>query len=163
MKKVLYFGIVLISILLGSHSINAVATISGTVTDSTTGRAIAGALVQAIKGNQVRYSTTTANDGTYTLAGIQPSNYTLTTSASGYQMQSIGVNPKNNQTTIVNSALIPNGGTITGTVTNATTSLPVPIAGATVAIFQGPTFIISTTTDGTGFYSVPNLAPGSYT
>lgn len=165
MKKVLY-GILFFGICFASHYVHATATISGTVTDATTGRSISGALVEAARGNTVRYSTNTVGDGTYTLANVQPSNYTLIVSASGYQAQSVGVNPKNNQITTVNIALIPHGGTLSGTVTNALTTLP--IAGAVVTIFEGTTFITSTTTDGSGFYSVPNpssaifLAPGNY-
>lgn len=138
----------------------AAATIQGTVRDSVTGQPISGALVEAVRGGQVRYSDTTAMDGTYSLTGIQPSNYTLVVSAPGYQTQSVGVKPKNNKITTVNFQLVPHGGQINGTVTDATTLLP--ISGATIRIFQGINLILTTTTNGTGFYSASHLAPGNY-
>ena len=136
------------------------ATITGTVTDSVTGLPISGALVEAVRGNQVRFSDTTGADGTYELSNVQPSNYTLVTSASGYQTAFVGVQPPNNEITVVDFALVPDGGEIAGTVTNASTLLP--IAGATVQIFQGANLIEETTTNGSGVYSVPDLAPGNY-
>lgn len=142
-----------------AHSLCATATIQGTVT-GTGGGAVSGALIQAIRGNQVRYSTTSDGSGAYTLAGIEPSNYTLVVLASGFQSQIVGVKPKNNQVTTVNFQLTPVGGTIAGTVVDSTTLLP--IVGAAVLLFDGLNFIESTTTDVTGAYSVPNLAPGSY-
>lgn len=143
-----------------SQYLAAAATIQGTVTDSITDLPISGALVEAIRGGQVRYSDTTAPDGTYSLTGVQPSNYNLEVRAPGYQTQSVGVNPKNNQITTVNFQLVPHGGEIDGTVTDAVTALP--ISSATIRIFQGTDLILTTTTSGTGSYSAPNLAPGNY-
>lgn len=136
------------------------ARIIGTVTDFTTSLPISGALVEAIRGNTVRYSDTTGVNGTYTLSNIQPSNYTLVFSAPGYQTRAIGVNPRNNQTTVVDISLVPIGGAISGTVTNAITSTPIP--GATVYIFQNSTLMATQITNGSGIYTVNNLAPGTY-
>lgn len=137
------------------------ATIAGTVTDSVTTLPISGALVEAIRGNSVRYSTTTAMNGTYTLSGIEPSNYTLVFSAAGYQTYSVGANPKNNQTLIVDAALVPIGGAIAGTVIDAMSLLP--IGGASVYIFKNGTLIDTQTTNGAGMYTAADLAPGDYT
>lgn len=142
------------------QSLFATATIEGVVTDSVTGLPISGALVEAIRGGVVRYSDTTDPDGSYLITGIEPSNYTLIISAPGYQTQPVGVNPRNNQITIVNIQLVPNGGTIDGTVTDAITTIP--ISGATIRIFQGTELIQTAMTDGLGFYSVADLAPGNY-
>ncbi|MCX5922732.1 MAG: carboxypeptidase regulatory-like domain-containing protein [Candidatus Dependentiae bacterium] len=160
MKKIFYYIMLFFCVCLAPHYASAAAIIAGTVTDSVTGLPISGALVEAFRGNQVRYSTTTIGDGTYSLSGIEPSVYTLIISAPGYQTQSVGVNPRNGQVTIVDIALVPNGGTISGTVTNAITTLP--IAGATIEVFQDNTLIGQATTNGSGGYSVPNLAPGNY-
>ncbi len=121
---------------------------------------ISGALVNAIRGNTVRYSATTAANGTYTLSAINPGNYTLVFSASGYQTYAVGAKPENAQITIANASLVPNGGTISGIVTNSMTSMP--IADASVYIFQNKTLIASQTTNGSGVYTVSNLSPGSY-
>lgn len=104
------------------------ATITGTVTDSVTTLPISGALVEAIRGSTVRYSTTTAMNGTYTLSNIEPSNYTLVFSAAGYQTYSVGVNPNNNQTLVVDAALVPIGGAIAGTVIDAMSLMPMSIS-----------------------------------
>ncbi len=121
---------------------------------------ISGALVELLRGSTVRYSTTTAANGIYIIPNINPGNYTVLFSASGYQTYAVGAHPPNNQITIANASLIPNGGTIQGTVTNAMTSMP--IAGASVFIFQNRTLIASTTTNGSGTYTVDDLAPDSY-
>ena len=138
----------------------ATGTVEGAVTDSITSLPISGALVEAVKGNQVRYSDTTALDGSYSLTNVQPGNYTLIFSSPGYRTQTVGVKVKSNQTNTVDIELVPNGGTIDGTVTDAITTLPIP--GATVNIFQGTDLIQTATTNGIGFYSVPNLSPGNY-
>lgn len=160
MGKVFCFIFFFFCSFLVRQDLTADATIVGTVTDSITGFPISGALVEAIRGGQVRYSDTTASDGSYSLTGVQPSNYTLEVSASGYQTQSVGVNPKNNEITTVNFQLIQHGGEIDGIVIDASTTLP--ISGATVRILQGTNLILQTSTNGAGFYSAPNLAPGDY-
>ncbi|HSX26867.1 MAG TPA: carboxypeptidase regulatory-like domain-containing protein [Chlamydiales bacterium] len=141
------------------QSVNASGNFAGIVTDSVTGHPISGVLVIANKGNQQRGSTTTDENGTYLFSNLNPSNYTLIASEPGYRTQAIGARLANNETTIVNFALVPTGGTISGTVTNATS---VPISGASVEIFQGQTLITTATTDGSGAYSAPDLAPGVY-
>lgn len=160
MRSIFYYILFFFCACVIPQYLAAAATIEGTVKDSETGLPISGALVEATKGGQVRYSDTTASNGTYSLTGVQPSNYTLEVSAPGYQTQSVGVNPKNNQITTVNFQLVPHGGEIDGTVTDATTTLP--ISGATIRIFQGINLILTTTTNGAGFYSAPNLAPDNY-
>lgn len=137
----------------------ATGAIDGTVTDSVTHLPISGALVEAVKGGQVRYSDTTASDGTYSLPNVKTGNYTLVISAPGYRTQTVGVKVKNNQTSTVDIELVANGGTIDGTVTDTSST---PISGATIEIFQGTDLIQTAITDGVGFYSVPNLSPGNY-
>lgn len=136
------------------------AAIAGTVTDSVTTLPLSGALVEAIRGNSVRYSTTTALNGTYTLSNIEPSNYTLVFSAAGYQTYSVGANPNNNQTLIVDASLVPIGGAIGGTVIDAISMLP--IAGASIYIFHNGTLLDIQTTNGAGMYIASDLAPGNY-
>ncbi len=138
----------------------AVGTIDGTVTDSVTQLPISGALVQAVVGNQVIYSNITASDGTYTLTNVQPGNYTLIARASEHQTQTVGVTAENGQTVTVDIALVPGGGAILGTVTDAITTLP--ISGARVNGYQGTILLEGSTTTGSGFYSLPGFAPGDY-
>ncbi|MEN9343960.1 MAG: hypothetical protein RLZZ453_747, partial [Chlamydiota bacterium] len=134
--------------------------ISGIVTSQTTGNPISGATVQLIQGNQhVIATTTTASDGSYSIVGINPGQYTVNASASGFQNRSIGAKVNNGQTTLVNLALVPNPGTVSGQVTDFSTTLP--ISGATVQIFQNNVLVGSTTTNGSGNYTITGLAAGS--
>ncbi len=84
----------------------ATGTISGTVIDAETLDPIAGATVTADG-----YETTTAGDGTYTLADLPVGSYTVTASATGYVSQSKSAEVSDNQTTVVGFALTPSTAT----------------------------------------------------
>lgn len=143
--------------------VNASGSFAGTVTDSVRGNPISGVLIVATKGNQQRESTTTNANGTYLFSNINPGNFTIIASATDYETQAVGARLVNNQTTIIDFALLPTNGiisAISGTVIDAITTLP--ISGATINILQGTELIQTTTTNGVGFYSVSNLAPGNY-
>ncbi len=129
-------------------------TITGTVTDASTGAAITGAAVVA--GSSV---VTTDATGGYSIS-IAPSSYTVTASAAGHVTQSVaGIMVISGATTVQNFALTPviviANGTITGTVTDAVSTAA--IAGATVTAGSSVA-----TTDVTGGYSI-SIAPGTYT
>ncbi len=124
--------------------------LSGTVSDASTTRPIAGATVSAGTASAV----TDAN-GAYTIAGLAPGTYTATATASGYTSQSASVTLTAGTTTTQNFALAPNPGAITGTVTDAGTAAP--ISGATVSYSGG-----STTTNSSGVYTLANVTEGSY-
>jgi len=79
-------------------------TIAGTVKDNSN-NPLSGATVQTTSGG---YSTTTAGDGTYTLANVAPATYTVQASKTGYlTQQQINVVVTAGQTTTVNFALSP--------------------------------------------------------
>lgn len=160
MSRTLYLLFIFFCFCTMPQHLKATATIVGTVTDSLAANPIQNALIEAVRGGKVRYSDTTGADGTYSLSGIEPSNYTLVVSASNFQTQTVGVKPKNNQTTTVDFQIIPIGGTIEGIVIDEITTLP--ISGSTVRIFQGTNLIQQTQTNPSGFFSVPNLAPENY-
>ncbi len=159
-NKALYLIVVFFCACFAPQHVNASGNFAGTVTDSLTGLPVSGALIVATKGNQQRQTTTTAMDGTYSITNLNQANFTIIASQSGYQTQAIGARIINGVTNIVDFALVPDGGTISGTVTDAITTLP--IAGASVEIFHGQTLITTATTNGSGAYSAPNLAPGIY-
>ncbi len=157
MFRILFF---LLAGLFCTSSLAADGTISGTVTSQTTGNPISGATIQVIRGNHSIVGTTmTASDGSYSIAGINPGQYTVNVSASGFQTGSIGAKVSNGQVTIVNLALLPNPGTVSGQVTDSLTALP--ISGATVQVFQNNVLVGSTSTNGSGNYTIPDLALGS--
>jgi len=160
MKRLLYLIALFLCACFTPEYVNASGNLIGNVTDSVTGLPISGALVIVTKGNNQRGTTMTDVNGNYSFAHLSNGNYTVVASQSGYQTQASGARISNNNTTIVNFELVPEGGTISGTVTDTAS---VPIQGATVEIFQGSTLITTETTNFAGNYSAPNLAPGIYT
>lgn len=75
--------------------------IAGTVTNTKTKAAISGATVDCGPAG----STTTASNGTYSIASVPPGTYTCTASASGYKPKSASVTVNSGATTTVNFAL----------------------------------------------------------
>ncbi len=127
-------------------------TITGQVTDSSTGAAIPGAALSYSGG-----STTTNSSGNYTLSKVAPGTYTVTASANGHASRGSPVTVTSGNTVTLNFQLNPTAaGAITGQVTDSSTGAA--ISGATVSYSGG-----STTTDSSGNYTLSNVAPGSYT
>ncbi len=100
-------------------------------------------------------STTTAANGTYTLAGITPGTYTATYSKAGYVTQTPSVTITSGGTTTKNVTLVQVPGTLSGTVTSSTVGL----AGVTVSVPGNG----STTTAANGTYTLAGITPGTYT
>ena len=159
-RKSLLFLIFILQALLTPNSLEALADLTGTVVNEATGAPINGALVTAIRGNQIRGFDTTGSDGTYFIADLQPSNFTIVASASGFQTDAIGIKLDNNLVNFLNFSLIPNSGAIAGQVTEAATANP--ISNAQIKVFDRTILIRTTTTDANGNYSVPDLTPGNY-
>ena len=135
-------------------------SITGTVTDSVTHAAIAGATVSYPPGTGST-TTTTAGDGTYTLSNVFEGSYSVTTSATNYTPQTTTVTVSPGATTAQTFALVPQPGTITGTLTDSVTSAA--ISGATVS-YTGPGGSSGNTISGSdGTYSLVALPEGSYT
>jgi hypothetical protein len=132
-------------------------TISGTVTDANTSTQIAGASVST---SPATTTVTTNAVGNYTISNVSPASYTVTASASGYLTNSTGVTVTAGQTATANLALQPEAttGTISGTVTDEGTGLP--IVGASVSTQPATTTV---NTDGLGSYTISDVSPGSYT
>ena len=131
-------------------------TITGDVTDGTaTGNpAVPGAVVTCTCAGG---SATTDVNGNYTFADVAAGNYNLTVSAAGFVSQTVtGVSVSPGSTTTQN-VLLAEDGTISGTVTDATTSAPIAGAQVTCTCSTG-----STTTGGTGTYTLTGVVPGTY-
>ncbi|HET8643004.1 MAG TPA: carboxypeptidase regulatory-like domain-containing protein, partial [Pseudonocardiaceae bacterium] len=130
-------------------------TLTGLVTNATTGAPIVGATV-AVTG-PVNRNTTTDNTGRYTMT-LPVGTYTATASAFGFVSQSGSVSITQNTTTTRNFALTPAAaGSISGFVRD---TAGVAIAGATVTIVGSS--IPPATTSNTGAYSFPSVPFGSY-
>ena len=157
----------------------AAGSISGKVTDASTGAGIAGATV-----SDGPASATTDSTGAYTLAGVPAGTYTLTVSASGYGSGSQSVSVTSGQTTTANIALTKTAPTsntmwVAGVAFNASgpnlrvsvtvTSTVGPVGGAqlklTVACSSGGswTFSGSTSSSGAATFTMQKAPKGTYT
>ncbi|QAS52292.1 carboxypeptidase regulatory-like domain-containing protein [Halobacillus litoralis] len=136
-------------------------TLSGEVTDNTTGDPIEGASVQVIDQSGITIATAlTDGVGNYTIDNLPPGSYTVTISQSGYAAQTVGVIIVANGTTMLDAQLTLRAGVIQGTVENSNNQ---PISGAVVQLLLNGIAIASTLSDSSGQYTFPNLSPGNYT
>ena len=133
-------------------------TLTGVVTDQSTGLPLAAASVSASGPTSVTVST--GNDGRYTMT-LPVGTYSVSASKTLYNSRTVsGVVIATNQTTTVNLPLLPDFGTITGVVTRSTTGAP--IAGASITLFGGPGGSFRTTTDSQGRYTITRVQSGEY-
>ena len=143
--------------------------ISGTVRNAL-GTPIAGAQVSASRDGGGYGSTNAGADGTYVITALRPGNYRVRAGAPGYPSQYYDGTYDSSAATLVAANdgaetpgidfALPEGGKISGTVTNA---LGTPIAGAQVYASWdggGGYGYASTASDGT--YQVTGLMPGDY-
>ncbi|MCA1595548.1 MAG: carboxypeptidase regulatory-like domain-containing protein, partial [Chloroflexi bacterium] len=160
-------------------------TIAGQVTDAGTGKGIPGATVTVVNKpfSDIQFTTTTDANGNYTIsnvpttppsgpAGSTASSYIITFSAPGYQTFVVGDDPNANNktvitvtsqgTTIVNVALVPAKGGISGKVLDPSGA---PVSGAVVTATPKnlKTGLVSTTTGADGAFSFTNISPDTYT
>lgn len=132
-------------------------TLTGRVTDSLSGEALAGATVVAT--GPASASATTNASGVYSIV-VPAGTYSVTASLTLYQSGTVtGVVVPANGTATANLVLRPNFGTLTGRITNSVTGAGVP--GASITVFgAGGTF--RTTSDAAGNYTITRLPAGSY-
>jgi subtilisin family serine protease len=130
-------------------------TVSGTVTSST-GGPISGATV-SIQGSAL--TTTTNASGQYSIANVPAGSQTVAASAATFQSGTQSVTVTAGQTVTANMTLtpLPTTGSVSGTVTSSAGGA---VAGATVAV-QGSA--LSTTTNGSGQYTLNNVPQGAQT
>jgi YD repeat-containing protein len=145
-----------------SFSVTTVApgTVGGTVTRVTGGSVISGATVEVRQSGTLKSSVTTAANGTYSIANLDPATYEIRVLAAGFSSEVRSATVSANTTSTVNVALS-QPGSISGTITQANGTTP--IAGAAVTLYLGPVVKASTNTNGAGAYSLTSVAPGSYT
>ena len=128
-------------------------SISGTVTDASTGSPLTGATVSGAG------QATTSASGSYTLSSVAAGTYTITAAANGYQSSSQATSVTSGNTSTLNFALAQpvNGsnGSLVGKVTSAIDGHA--ISGAIVSYAGG-----SAVTDSSGAYQFASIAPGSY-
>lgn len=143
--------------------------ISGTITDASTTKPVAGACVSAYDSAGDSGYACSAQDGTYTIEGLPAStSYTVYFNASGYlgQWYNGQSSPANaskvtvslGQTTGSVSAALVLGGTITGKVTDLSGS---PLTNVNVSVWQGNAEVSSASTGFGGLYSINGLPAGA--
>ena len=142
-----------------NFSMVSYATVTGTITDATTGAPIAGATVSVTDATGA-HTAQAASDGTYTVTGISIGSASLTASATGYASQTGYQTVAGDQTYTDNISLYDLNATCTvqGVITNAKTLLPEPGVSVTLEGAQS-----STVTDANGFYTLLNVPLGNQT
>jgi YD repeat-containing protein len=136
-------------------------SIGGTVTRATGGAAVSGATVQALLAGIVKATATTATNGTYSTGNLDPATYDVRISASTFSPElRQGVTVTSNTTTTLNVTLF-QPGAANGVVTQANGTTPIP--GAAVTLYQNAVPAATTSTNGSGAYSMSSLHPGAYT
>ncbi|PFG05371.1 carboxypeptidase regulatory-like domain-containing protein [Bacillus sp. es.034] len=132
--------------------------ITGTVVDSPGGNPIAGASVNIVNssGNLITTVLTDSN-GLFMVEGLAPDNYTVNVFAANFQNGTVGALVSSGQTTPVSVSLLPNPGSITGTVT--------PIVPNTIIQLRDVNNVLidSVVANQDGTFSFNNLTPGTYT
>src|SRR5581483_4707460 len=135
--------------------------LSGIITRSSDGSVVTGASIQLLQSGVVKFSTTTASNGTYLLSGVNAGTYDIQVSAAGLgtALQN-AINVPANRTTAFSISLSL-AGSIIGTVTQNDTTTPV--AGASVQVLVGSATGTSTVTDSSGLFTIAGLNAGTYT
>jgi len=130
-------------------------SITGRVTNISTGGAVSGATVSFSGG-----STTSDSSGNYTFSNVTPGTYNVTATHTGYFAVTKSATVTSGATLTLNFAMA-TGGKIAGTVTNASGSA---VAGAAVSITGGSiSTTVNTTTNSTGGYNSNWMPVGTYT
>ncbi|WP_217575785.1 S8 family serine peptidase [Streptomyces sp. GbtcB7] len=130
--------------------------LTGTVTDATTGKPVAGARI-TLTGTSSRTITTEA-DGTYRLT-VVPGDYTAVVSVYGYDSSSVEVTAADDATVTTDFPLTPKPAwKVTGTVRTAAGDA---LEGATLSVPGTPLQPVHT--DESGRYTLPSVAAGTYT
>ena len=145
----------------------ATGTVTGVVRRAD-GSGIGGVQV-AVLGGPTEITTTTFTSGTvgaYRLSGLDlPGTYTISFSADGFVGRTMQVSVAKDRTDVAGDiALTPSQGGIAGLVLAPNSE---PVGAATIEVSDGvnvrSTVTATTPTDAVGTFSLPDVAPGSYT
>lgn len=141
--------------------VNLTLTTAGSITGAVTsdGSPVAGVVVSAVNG-AAAFSARSGADGGFSLVGLSPGTYQVTTGHGAFMTATVaGVAvTAGNATNLVLPVV--SLGSITGTVTNATTNLPLPNVVVTAATSAG--FSISAVSDASGHFAMIDLDAGVY-
>ncbi len=146
---------------------NDPGSIAGTVTESGTTDPIADAIVELHKAGDWHFNRVahTGEDGTYLFEDLPPGLYELNCGKEGYIRVPYPeqVNVNGDVVTGIDFALMPLVfGTISGTVTNATTEEPVVGARITASFPEDHHFMAEAVSGEDGTYTLSDLPPGAF-
>jgi 5-hydroxyisourate hydrolase-like protein (transthyretin family) len=138
-------------------------SLTGTVTD-VNGTALQGAGVAVLNANNATVATTTtAPDGTYSVAVLLPGTYTVNFSDSGYiPFSATGVQVTAGNTTTANASLQFITGRLNGAFHDFYSGSGIAGVSVTVTDFNN-VVVSSVSSDGSGRFDAGNFAPGTYT
>jgi len=136
-------------------------TLSGTVTSSETGEALAGIFLH-LHGNQIHQGVRTAEDGSYSFSNLVAGDYELTVHGEHSQAlyeETITLTESTVHDIVIGATA--STASLSGTVTDASTGTA--LAGVVVSLFCPPMYGFyegETTTDSTGAYSFASVPDG---
>ena len=137
---------------------NKLGTVTGTVTDETTGDPVAGVSVAI---SNVEGTATTGSDGKYTVANVSIESHTVTFTKTGWQEVSVSIAATKfdaNKTAVVNASMINASAKIIGTITDAKNA-NAPLSGVNVSIQA----VKEATSGNDGKYVLDNLVADDFT
>jgi hypothetical protein len=136
--------------------------ISGRVTDATSGLPIPSAVVSITDALNIAHNTTTGASGDYIIDNVAAGAFSGTVTKTGYSTGTIQGTASNGQATTVNVSLAAyvSNGSIRGTVTDASTGLPISSASVSVTDSTSVVHSASTLIDGT--YTIADIPPGGF-
>jgi YD repeat-containing protein len=121
-----------------TFTVGSPGTISGTITRTTDGTPISGALVEALQSNTVIGSASTAANGTYSITGLGAGTYNVRASATGFATSTTnGVSVTAGGTTTVNMALSPPPAITSLSPTSGPVGASVTVNGSNFGASQG--------------------------
>ncbi|WP_405082376.1 carboxypeptidase regulatory-like domain-containing protein [Paenibacillus chitinolyticus] len=138
----------------------APGTLTGQVTDASTGQPLSGAVIRVVTVEGITTATAVTDAaGTYVVNSLQPVNYTVTFSEAAYASQTTGVSIAPGTQSVLNIALSQLAGSITGLVTDLNGN---PLENAVVRTFMNSFVVATLNADQNGRFDIHGLAPGSY-
>ncbi len=138
------------------------ASLSGTVTDTQTGKGIQDVLVQLLQGGQPAYQTRTGADGKYAFSDLAPGNYVLQATRSGYETFSTPVAVKGGDrlTQDIQLAPLDQPASLSGLVRDRETQQPITQATVRLTVSGQTAYVTRTGPDGR--FAFQDIAAGTY-
>ncbi|MBX0356899.1 carboxypeptidase regulatory-like domain-containing protein [Halobacillus sp. Nhm2S1] len=131
------------------------------VVENEAGQLLSNATVQLLLNGVAIASTLTNASGQFSFPNLEPGNYTVRASAVDYQTQVLGAQINEGEITVVDFSLLQQPGSLEGTIMDNSMGA-IPGAVITARADEGNVVVATGVTDDTGFYTIPQLAPGTY-